>query len=82
MAMNGNTLGTEIANAITHSEAPAAAKAEVLKLWQKIGNCIVDHITKNAVIPSGISVTTQVSVDPTSHQGAGNGATSGTGKVT
>jgi hypothetical protein len=90
MAMNGTLLGKEIADAITHSQASAEAKAAVLELWQKIGNAIVNHITTNAVIPSGISVTTQVSgtasVDPATHQGAivgsGAGQTSGTGKVT
>jgi hypothetical protein len=82
MAMNGTLLGKEISDAIISSDASPEAKAAVLALWQKIGNCIVTHIQTNAVVPSGITVTTQVSVDPTSHQGTGNGATSGTGKVT
>jgi len=50
MAMNGNQLGTEIMDAIISSEATPAAKAQVLELWQKIGNVIVNHIKTNAVV--------------------------------
>jgi len=68
MAMNGNQLGQEIAEIITHSDAPPEVKAQVLTLWQKIGTAIVDHIKTNAVVPAGI---------PT--QSGGN--TTGPGKV-
>jgi len=76
MALNGNLLGTEIANAIINASAPPEVKTEVIKLWQKIGGAIVDHITKNAEIPAGIAVSTTGS--PT----AQTGATTAPGKVT
>jgi hypothetical protein len=72
MAMNGNQLGQEIASAITNEGAPPDVKAAVLQLWQKIGNCIIDHITTNGVIPPGIPVTTS----------GGPGATNGPGSIT
>ena len=70
--MNGNGLGTEIANAIISADAPPEVKAEVIKLWQKIGSAIVSHIQTNAQVPQGIAVTTP----------AGPGATSAPGSVT
>jgi hypothetical protein len=76
MAMNGNGLGQEIANAITASNATPEAKAAVLALWQKIGTAIVNHITTNAVVPAGISVST------TGTAAAQSGSTNGPGKVT
>lgn len=71
MAMDGNKLGEEIATAIMYSGAPSATKAEVVKLWQKISNAIVDHITANAEVPAGIAVSTS----------GGGGATTGSGQV-
>ena len=81
MAMNGDTLGKEIADAITSLEASPEAKASVLALWKKISNVIVKHIQTNAEVPANIAVAVQVSVDPVSHQGGGSGSTTGTGKV-
>jgi predicted HAD superfamily phosphohydrolase len=72
MAMNGNTLGQEIADVITASNASSEAKAQVLELWQKIGNAIVKHIIANAEVPAGISVATS----------GGAGKTDSPGKVT
>lgn len=72
MAMDGNAMGTAVTNAIIHADAPPEAKAEVLKLWQKICTEIVNHIVQNAEVPAGISVATS----------GGAGATSGPGKVT
>ena len=72
MAMNGNKLGTDIANAIIHADAPPEVKAEVIKLWQIIAGEIVSHIQQNAQVPPGIAVTTP----------AGPGATSAPGSVT
>lgn len=72
MAMDGDKLGKEIADVITHSGAPADVKVAVLDLWQKIGRTIVAHIQTNAVVPSGITVSTT----------GGGGSTTGTGKVT
>jgi predicted KAP-like P-loop ATPase len=71
MAMSGNQLGQEIANAIMNTAAPPEVKIQVLDLWQKISNCIVDHITENGQIPQGIPVSTPV----------GPGATSGPGSI-
>jgi len=76
MAMNGNQLGTEIVAAIIDPKAPPEVQAEVLKLWQKISNAIVDHITTNAVVPAGIKV--DVSGGPTNQ----TGSTTAPGKVT
>ena len=72
MAMDGNQLGQEITNAIMNTSAPADVKAQILDLWQKIGTCIVDHITTNGIVPPGIPVSTPV----------GPGATSGPGSIT
>jgi predicted KAP-like P-loop ATPase len=71
MAMNGNQLGQEIANAIMNLSAPDDVKAQVLDLWQRIATCIVDHITTNGIVPSGIPVSTP----------SGQGATSGPGSI-
>jgi predicted KAP-like P-loop ATPase len=72
MAMDGNKLGLEIANAIMNTAAPADVKVQVLGLWEKIGTAIVDHVKNNAIVPAGIAVSTP----------AGLGATSAPGSVT
>jgi hypothetical protein len=72
MAMNGDQLGVEITNEIMNMDAPPDVKVKVLALWQKISNCIVDHITDNGQVPPGIPVSTPV----------GPGATSGPGSIT
>jgi len=72
MAMNGNDLGTEIAEAIMNSDIPTEVKEEVEKLWKKIGTAIVNHIQENAEIPAGIAVSTS----------GGGGQTTETGSVT
>jgi hypothetical protein len=53
MAMDGNKLGDEIAAAITDSGASAEAKNAVKAVWEKIGTCIVKHITTNAAVAGG-----------------------------
>jgi hypothetical protein len=58
MAMDGNKLGQEIANAIMNTTAPADVKVQVLALWEKIGVAIVGHIKDNAKVPAGIAVST------------------------
>ena len=50
MAMNGNELGTQIANLITSSNAPPESRDAILQLWQQIGTAIVSHIQNNAVV--------------------------------
>ena len=71
MAMNGNQMGQEVAEAIMNSNASPEAKTAVIASWQKICNAIVDHITANAEVPSGISVSTS----------GGAGSTNGAGNV-
>ena len=75
MAMNGNALGNEIAQAIMDTDAPPEVQAAVTDLWKKIGNAIVNHVTINAEVPIGITVTT--SGGPT----AQTGSTTSKGKV-
>ena len=48
MAMNGNTLGTAIKNAI--NGLTAEQKQDVEVIWQTIATCITAHITDNAVV--------------------------------
>ena len=64
------------------AQVDASLKAEIMKYYEADSSGIIQEFVANAVIPIGILVTTQVSVDPTSHQGIGNGATTSTGKVT
>jgi hypothetical protein len=71
MAMNGDELGKEIAQAIMNTQAPPDVQTQVIALWKKIGNAIVDHIKKNADVPPGIAV----------QAGPYSGATSAKGKV-
>jgi len=75
MALNGTKLGTDIANAIMNSDAPADVKAACVSLWQKIATEITNHIAANAEVPPGIAVSTAGS--PT----AQTGATTAPGKV-
>jgi hypothetical protein len=75
MALNGTKLGTDIANAIMNSDAPADVKAACTLLWQKIATEITNHITENTEVPPGITVSTAGS--PT----AQTGATTAPGKV-
>ena len=84
MAMNGNTLGTDIANSIMHPNATPEARAAVLELWQNVGNIIVRHIQDNAEVLDGIGVSTNVSTIVTTNPatGSGTGTGTGTGKTT
>jgi len=72
MAMNGNAMGQEVATAIMASGATPEAKAAVTEMWQKICTAIVGHITTNAVVPAGITVSTS----------GGGGSTTAPGSVT
>jgi len=65
-------MGQEVADAIMNSDASDEAKQEVTKVWKKICSAIVDHITANAEVPAGITVSTS----------GGGGSTTGKGKVT
>lgn len=58
MAMNGDTLGIAIADAVLDSGATADAKVQCQEFWKKVANEIVSHIKSNAEVPAGISVST------------------------
>ncbi len=76
MAMNGDMLGQEIASAVMASDATPEAKAAVTDFYKKLGNAIIAHITANAEVPAGISVST------TGSPSAQKGATTAPGKIT
>lgn len=77
MALNGKVLGDKIANIIISSDAPAEQKAAIMKLWEAIGNEIVEHIKGATVtVAAGIPVST------TGSQSAQTGATTSTGTAT
>lgn len=75
MALNGTTLGDEIANIITDSNASPEAKAQVKAIWERIGQALVSHIKTNAVVTVSAGIT--VSTDPTTGQGATTSSGSG-----
>ena len=50
MAMDGKTLGDEIAALITDANAPDEIKEKIEKLWEEIAGAIVKHIEANAVV--------------------------------
>ena len=58
MAMNGDTLGIAIADAVLDSGATAEGKVQCQDFWKKVANEIVSHIKSNAEVPVGISVST------------------------
>lgn len=72
MAMDGTTLGDEIAGIITSSDAPPAMVSQIKAQWEKIGMAIVNHIQQNAEVQAGIPVSTSGS--PTAQTGATTGA--------
>jgi hypothetical protein len=75
MPMDGNVLGTDIANAVMDSRATAEARAKVIENWKKIGDVIVKHIQDNADVQAGIPVNT------TGTAAAQSGSTNGLGKI-
>jgi hypothetical protein len=75
MPMNGNVLGTDIANAVMDSRATAEARAKVTENWQKIADVLVKHIQDNAEVQAGIPVKTTGSAT------AQTGATDGLGEI-
>ncbi len=76
MAMNGSTLGKEIADAVMAADATSEAKTAVIDFYTKLATAIVKHITTNAEVPPGITVETKGS------PAAQAGATTAPGKVT
>lgn len=77
MALNGKTLGDNIANIIISSDAPDEQKAAVKKLWEDIGDAIVNHI-KGATI----TVAAGIPVSTAGPAGAQTGSTTSTGTAT
>lgn len=75
MAMNGDTLGVAIADAIMDAGASEAGKTQCREFWKKVANEIVSHIQSNAEVPAGISVST------TGSSTAQTGATTAPGSV-
>lgn len=71
MAMNGKTLGDDIADVIISDKATAEMKAQIKELWERIGAVIVSHIQDNAQVLPGITVSTP----------SGPGATTGEGQI-
>jgi hypothetical protein len=55
MAMNGNTMGTAIANALkaANPNITTAQLAALTAIWQTIATSMVSHITTNAVTNPG-----------------------------
>ena len=68
MAMDGDTLGQAIADAIVDSGASSEGKAQCVEFWKKVAKQIVSHIQANAEVPAGIAVSTAGS--PTAQTGS------------
>jgi hypothetical protein len=75
MAMDADVLGTALAQVViagsTVPPTPDMA-ANMQTFWKKMAKEIVAHIQDNAEVPAGIAVSTS----------AGDGSTTGPGKVT
>jgi hypothetical protein len=74
MAMDSNALGIALANVlIKKSTIPPTPDmvTNMQQFWKDVAKEYVDHIQDNAEVPAGIPVSTS----------AGDGATSGAGKV-
>lgn len=86
MALNGNTLGQEIWDALDAAGYPMDPTA--LDVWKAVANAIVDHVTANAQVDTNTSsnvVVTSVSGVTTgpgvSGPGAGTATGTGTGTI-
>lgn len=75
MAMNGKTLGDDIAAVITDANATPEMKAQIKALWEKIGGVIVTHIQTNAQVQAGIALSASGAM------GAVTGATTAPGQI-
>jgi hypothetical protein len=73
MAMNPTTWGQLIKSKIQALGVVAGVDVDIDALYQALAEAHYEHITGNAVIPAGITLTTPDTV---------NGATTGTGIVT
>ncbi|GHU10326.1 hypothetical protein FACS1894151_09590 [Spirochaetia bacterium] len=76
MAMDGDTMGDAVAAALAQviaSQGQGQPDIDRMKtIWETICNEIVDHIKQNAVVMSGITLTTPDTI---------NGTTTGNGRV-
>jgi hypothetical protein len=79
MAMNGKTLGDEIAALITDANAPDEMKNKIKKLWEDIGGAIVEHIEANAVVTVAVGIPVATSGSATAQTGAT--VSTGTGTI-
>ena len=73
--LDGTVMGDAIAEAIMDAGASAEGKAMCKEFWEKVGKAIVEHITTNAQVNSGIPVRT------TGTQSAQTGDTTGPGTI-
>ena len=73
--LDGTVMGDAIAEAIMDAGASAEGKAMCKDFWEKVGKAIVEHITTNAKVNSGIPVST------TGTHLAQTGATTGPGTI-
>jgi predicted KAP-like P-loop ATPase len=78
MAMNGKTLGDEIAALITDPNAPDEMKNKIKKLWEGIADSIVKHIEANAVVTVAAGIPVATSGSATSQTGATTSTGTGT----
>lgn len=73
--LDGTVMGDAIAEAIIDAGASAEGKAMCKDFWEKVGKAIVEHITTNAQVNSGIPVST------TGSAAAQTGSTTGAGTI-
>ena len=77
MAMNGNSMGQEIEDAVEAAfggSIPDTTKAKMVATYKAIATAIVAHIKSNMVVSSDVSVTSVAGVTPgPGVSGAGNG---------
>jgi hypothetical protein len=76
LAGTGKALGDKIAALIIAPNADPGVKADIMALWENIGDVIVDHVIANAQVPPGISVST------TGGPAAQTGSTTSAGQIT
>lgn len=74
MALTDSSLKAKIITEVENLYGPADDSAILSKFAEAIAKAVVDEITSNAVVPSGIAVTVNI--------GTGIGATTAPGTVT
>jgi hypothetical protein len=76
LAGTGKALGRKIAVKIIAPDADPEVRADIIALWESIGDVVVDHLIANTQVTPGIPVST------TGGPTAQTGATTGPGTVT